>query len=487
MTDDKRDQNFEGDHRHVDDTQRDPMGYDSRNNNEEYEKFNTERIYRDERYMQDKIDSYAHYSDYHHSPEDAEEQDHQEIIGEARGYSQESAEDYRSVYMDNLDSGDVRRIIKEEYETKYRPKSRWFSYFLASLFGAALGILLFAYVIPGFTSQESPIKEISTNGIQSIQINTSEDMSIEAAVNAKASNSVVGITTMSEMTNQFFMQKYMTEGVGSGVIVSSDGYILTNSHVVNDGRAKEINVVFADKQMEPATLMWYEPELDLAVIKVEKSGLIPIEIGNSDEIMVGDKAIAIGNPLGLDLQSTLTSGYISGLDRTITVSTGNTMDGLIQTDAAINSGNSGGALLNSKGQLIGINTAKAQGGEGIGFAIPINVAQAIVHRIETSGNFEPVLLGIKGVNLDYYVSMTGTKFETKEGIIVLEVIGGGPAEEAGVQNMDVITAINGEPIESMGKLKQVLLGYNVGDSVTVRVLRDQLEEELNLTFSSNVQ
>src|SRR5690606_26558186 len=149
---------------------------------------------------------------------------------------------------------------------------------------------------------------------------------------------------------------------GSGVILSSDGYIVTNSHVVDNGEAGNITVVFDDQTTAPAEVLWSDAALDVAIVKVSKAGLSPVTIGSSEAVKVGDKAIAIGNPLGLDLQSTLTSGYISGLDRSITIQSGGTMSGLIQTDAAINEGNSGGALLNAAGQLIGINTAKAGGG-----------------------------------------------------------------------------------------------------------------------------
>ena len=168
-----------------------------------------------------------------------------------------------------------------------------------------------------------------------------------------------GITTLVAKTNNFLPVESYAEGVGSGVIISEDGYILTNSHVVSDGKAENISVILANQESYEGSLVWHEPSMDLAIVKIEAKGLKPIELGDSDELVVGEKAIAIGNPLGMDLQSTLTSGYISGLDRSITISNGLAMDNLIQTDASINSGNSGGALINSKGQLIGINTAKA--------------------------------------------------------------------------------------------------------------------------------
>ena len=166
-------------------------------------------------------------------------------------------------------------------------------------------------------------------------------------------------------------------GVGTGIIVDSNGYILTNSHVISDGQAKTVNVLFSDGSTIDGEVYWYDSQLDLAIVKVNKTGLTAAELGDSDKVQIGDISIAIGNPYGLDLAGTVTQGIISGLDRTIETEQG-TMTGLLQTDASINSGNSGGPLLNQNGQVIGVNTAKASQGEGLGFAIPINTAKPIV-------------------------------------------------------------------------------------------------------------
>lgn len=418
---------------------------------EEAEKYDTERFYTNEEYRRDKVQSYSYYDN---------------------NFDREET----SYYRDNLDSSDVEEIVEEKLKNKKTP---FWKYLLSAMVGGLIvggGFLLY------FNWYEIDNQNLRSS-TESVVISPTTDTNVEVAVNQKASDSVVGITTLTQRPeNLFFGGSAYAEGVGSGVIVSEDGYILTNSHVVQNGDAKDINVVFRNKETVPAELIWYEPQMDLAVIKVEGESLTPIEVGDSDEIKVGDKAIAIGNPLGLDLQSTLTSGYISGLDRSLTMRDGSTMDGLIQTDAAINSGNSGGALLNAQGQLIGINTAKAQGGDGLGFAIPINTATTILNRVESSDSFEPVLLGIRGVDLSFYESYTGQDLGADNGIVVMEVEPGSPASNAGLEAGDIISAIDGRPIGSMGQLRTELLAYSLGDSASISVIRGSLEQDLTVSF-----
>ena len=202
-----------------------------------------------------------------------------------------------------------------------------------------------------------------------------KSQNIYQAVAEKATPSVVGITTTSVDTSNMFAIPTETQGVGTGIIVDSNGYILTNSHVISDGQATSVNVLFNDGSTTSGKVVWFDQQLDLAIVKVDKTGLTPAEFADSDKVKVGDISIAIGNPLGLDFQKTVTQGIISGLDRTIQTEKTN-MTGLLQTDASINAGNSGGPLLNQKGQVIGINTAKASQAEGLGFAIPHGVNEA---------------------------------------------------------------------------------------------------------------
>lgn len=327
----------------------------------------------------------------------------------------------------------------------------------------------------------------SNRYVNASQINISPDksLSVENAVAMKGIPSVVGINTKYVGNDNFFGRVSMGEGLGSGVIVSSDGFILTNSHVIADNPT-DIVVVFSDNSTAEGKIVWQDDTLDLGIVKVNKEGLNPIEFANSDEISIGDKAIAIGNPVGLNLQSTLTSGYISGLNRSITMQNGLSMDGLIQTDASINSGNSGGALLNSEGKLIGINTAKAGNTDGIGFAIPSNLAKSIVDAVRENGEFSPVILGIRGMDVSAFKQLyTDLDFEGNEGIIVSEVISGTAAFKSGLQSKDIIVKIGEDKIESMNKLKQVLLKYTPGNTTTITINRDGKEIDLDITFQEN--
>lgn len=377
----------------------------------------------------------------------------------------------------------------------YKKSGGRFSSFASALIGAIIGgfVVYFLLVAP-----QSNKKEISENKtqVETRQDNTKpidikENESMESVVVKKSIDSVVGINTVSKVTRQSFFgpQSGYVEGIGSGSIVSEDGYIVTNSHVVSDGEAKEINVLFNNGETAPAELVWNDASLDLAIIKVasDNKNLKAIDIGDSDEIGVGDRVVAIGNPLGFNLQSTVTSGIISGLNRSVSFNTGVQMDGLMQTDAAINSGNSGGALLNSRGQLIGINTAKAGNSDGIGFAIPINTVKPVIDKIRENGKFDSVYLGITGQSLDYLRQLQYLKdnIKAKSGIYVVSVF----TDDSPIKEGDVIKEIDGKPVKDMGALKKLLLAYNLGDTVKLTIERDGKEEEINFKFtvdSSNV-
>lgn len=377
----------------------------------------------------------------------------------------------------------------------YKKSGGRFSSFASALIGAIIGgfVVYFLLVAP-----QSNKKEISENKTQvetrqdyTKPIDIKENESMESVVVKKSIDSVVGINTVSKVTRQSFFgpQSGYVEGIGSGSIVSEDGYIVTNSHVVSDGEAKEINVLFNNGETAPAELVWNDSSLDLAIIKVasDNKNLKAIDIGDSDEMGVGDRVVAIGNPLGFQLQSTVTSGIISGLNRSVSFNTGVQMDGLMQTDAAINSGNSGGALLNSRGQLIGINTAKAGNSDGIGFAIPINTVKPVIDKIRENGKFDSVYLGITGQSLDYLRKLQYLKddIKAKSGIYVVSVF----TDDSTIKEGDVIKEIDGKPVKDMAALKKLLLAYNLGDTVKLTIERDGKEEEINFKFtvdSSNV-
>ncbi|WP_242491887.1 S1C family serine protease [Miniphocaeibacter massiliensis] len=389
-----------------------------------------------------------------------------------------TTKNYRKNYNENYD--DIRYVVKEEMK-KSKPKNLWFKFVAVALLFSLIGSGITGLIMGKMMDSRSS-SGLNTGKTSGQVINVKEDSNVENAVAAKAIPSVVGITTSTAQTIPYLNQQAYAEGVGSGVIITDDGYILTNSHVVSDGEAEVINVVFSNGEKIAAELVWQDSSLDLAVVKVDKNGLTPIEIGNSDEVAVGDKAIAIGNPLGLDLQSTLTSGVISGLNRTITLENNTSMDGLMQTDASINGGNSGGALLNSKGQLIGINTAKASKGEGIGFAIPINTAKSIVDKIIETGTFEAVTLGIQGTNLEVYENYLNIDTGAEQGAVIMQVDEKSPAGKAGLEQNDIVIKVDDKDIKDMNSLRSSLIGYSYGDKAKLTIIRNKKEVEIEVTF-----
>jgi len=314
--------------------------------------------------------------------------------------------------------------------------------------------------------------------------------------------SVVSVTTTYETTyssayDWFFGrgQSYTQEAsaVGTGFIVDSQGYIVTNSHVVNDGDYKSVKISLYDGSDYEAEVLWYDATLDLAVVKIDAPvSLIAVEMGDSDTLNYGSYAAVIGNPLGLTFERSITQGIISGLDRTITVTNSSTgsssvMEGLIQTDAAINSGNSGGPVLNSKGLVVGIASANATSGENMGFAIPINTIKPIVNQIISTGSYHRVYLGIQAIGIDSQTNVTDESkkemYGNDTGIYIYSVIEKGGAEKAGLKKGDVILSVNGIKVGTMNRLYTVLVSFKDGDSVSVEYLRDGETYTVNVTVS----
>lgn len=326
-----------------------------------------------------------------------------------------------------------------------------------------------------------------------ITINPDDSVNTAEAIATKVLPSVVGISTSTKETYQSWngQQESVTYGVGTGIIIHEDGYILTNSHVVSDGSAETITVGLADGRELEGKVLWNDKSIDLAIVKIEATGLTAAELGDSDDINIGSYAVAIGNPLGLDFERSVTAGVISGLNRTITVSDGQTettMDNLIQTDAAINSGNSGGPLLNAKGQVIGINSAKAQTGEGLGFAIPINTAIPIIESVLESGSFQRVYLGIKGGSVtEYQAAYPDQELASDTGVIISDFLTNSPAKTAGLETGDIIIAVNDDAIENMTDLISTLLKYQAGDKVEVKVVRGEQTLSIKVTLTTQSQ
>ncbi len=270
-------------------------------------------------------------------------------------------------------------------------------------------------------------------------------------------------------------------GSGSGVIVSADGYIVTNNHVVEG--ADKIEVVLNDKRSFEATLIGTDPTTDIAVIKIEATDLHPLSFGNSDNLKVGEWVLAVGNPF--NLTSTVTAGIVSAKGRHVGINTSNmAIESFIQTDAAVNPGNSGGALVNTRGQVIGINTAiYSQTGSftGYSFAVPSNIVSKVADDLKTYGEVQRALLGvqIQDVNTEIQKRLN---LSTPDGVLVAGVSDGGAALEAGIKTDDVIVSIDGEKVHSSPDLQSKIAQHRPGDAVKISAIRDGKTKDFVVTL-----
>ncbi|MEC9488628.1 MAG: trypsin-like peptidase domain-containing protein [Halanaerobium sp.] len=258
------------------------------------------------------------------------------------------------------------------------------------------------------------------------------------------------------------------EGLGSGFIFDRRGYILTNNHVV--AGAKDIKVHLQDGREFTAELIGADARNDLAVIKIEGENLPTLEFGDSESLEVGQLAIAIGSPYDINFQNTVTTGVVSALNRTIRTEKGNLLEGLIQTDASINPGNSGGPLLNSQGEVIGINTAILGSAQGIGFAIPSATAKAIIDDLIKYGKVKRPWLGIYGAGIDDKVA-SYYNLPVDHGVLILQIIPDSPADRAGLSNGDIIMEVDRNKIEDMDNLQKVIMEKGIGTEIKVLIMR----------------
>jgi serine protease Do len=271
----------------------------------------------------------------------------------------------------------------------------------------------------------------------------------------------------------FKMDQPPQHGSGSGVIISKDGYIMTNNHVVKDASDKGIKVILTDKREFTATLVGTDPNTDIAVIKIDGDNLSVASVGNSDDVQVGQWVLAVGNPLGLN--NTITAGIVSALGRNINISGDNyAINNFIQTDAVINPGNSGGALVDINGMVIGINAAiQTTNGfyQGYGFAIPINIAKSVASELIKTGKIERGYIGVSIKDVDTKEAK-GLGLDKAKGVIVENVIKGGAGEEAGVKSGDIILTVDGKEVNAANQLQTIIGSHKPGESVTLSIFRD---------------
>ncbi len=328
-----------------------------------------------------------------------------------------------------------------------------------------------------------------------INVTESTD-SVAEAVAKKCTGSVVGIRVTSTTTNTgFWGQQTQSQSAseGSGVIYTADGYIITNYHVISsavenaqygsiaDGTTLQVYLASDPETGVDATVVGYDASADIALLKIDRTGLPAVEIGDSDKLTVGQKTIAIGSPGGLEYMGSVSQGIVSGLNRSITTESGVQMN-LIQTDAAINPGNSGGALLDSTGKLIGINNAKMSGTDydGIGFAIPVNEVVDICDRLIHQEGTQQAYLGVT-INT-YYTAEQLQMWGYPSGVVVYSVADNSPAAEAGIQAGDIICKINDTAITSYASMISEKNKYNSGDTIKLTIFRNRQSQEVSVTL-----
>lgn len=339
-------------------------------------------------------------------------------------------------------------------------------------------------------SEENLLPNNNGLTIENVLMTSGGNDSAVTKIAKKIGPSIVGIRMVTQSPRNWYYGDAMSksEYEGSGIIIDSNGYIMTNYHVVQYADPKNSNsknttleVFLADGKQASAKFIGGDQRGDLAVIKIDMKNLPAVEMGDSDALEVGELAVAIGNPLGLEFQGSVTVGVISALNRTISIDD-RTMN-LIQTDAAINPGNSGGALLNSKGEVIGINTAKISisGVEGLGFAIPANEAKPIIDQLIMFGYVKGrPFIGISGREITETISYY---YDIPVGIYILEVVDDGGADKAGIRVNDTLISLDGVEVRTMKEVDNIKDKYKAGDTVNAVVVRNGKNLKLSLTFT----
>jgi len=260
----------------------------------------------------------------------------------------------------------------------------------------------------------------------------------------------------------------MQGGTGSGFVITPDGYILTNNHVIQGAGA--IEVLFADGSTAPADIVGGDPDTDTALVRAHTARLSPVQLGDSDALRVGQLVVAMGNPFGL--QATVTTGVVSALRRTLRATTGRLIEDIIQTDAALNPGNSGGALLDSRGRVIGVNTAIIAGANATGFAVPINTAKRVIPDLMREGRVVRGYLGLAGQTVPFPKAAAARYgLSIPAGVQIVQIVPAGPADKAGLRAGDVILSVSGKDAPSVDAIHRILDGSSIGREARLRVLR----------------
>ena len=312
----------------------------------------------------------------------------------------------------------------------------------------------------------------------------SEEKEDFSSILEEITKGVVGISKIKN-TGTAILDSNATQelGLGSGIIVSENGYIVTNWHVAGN-KYSTCYVTLENGEIYSGNVTWADSDLDLAIVKINAKGLKYLELGDSDKIKLGQEVCAIGNPIGIEFQRTVTAGIISGLDRTIKIEDTNGeayMEDLIQTDASINSGNSGGPLIDKDGKVIGINSIKITSAEGIGFAIPINIIKPVIESYIQNDKFEEAYLGIFAYDTEVNKYLN-SNLDFNNGIYVVKISSDGPAAKSGLKVGDIITKIDDYTINKMSELRNYIYTKAPNDKVVLTINRNNKEYTVNITL-----
>lgn len=323
----------------------------------------------------------------------------------------------------------------------------------------------------------------ATDNIKNVSEEKENNTTDATQILENATKNVVGISKIKNNGSTIFSTKTNEEqlGLGSGVIVSENGYIVTNKHVAGN-KYSNCYVTLENGKVYNGNVVWADDDLDLAIVKINVKSLSYMSLGDSNNIKVGQGVYAIGNPIGYEFQRTVTSGIISGVNRTIKIEENNKsvyMENLIQTDATINPGNSGGPLINANGEMIGINSVKITSAEGIGFAIPINVIKPIIEKFTSENKFEEGYIGIFAYDKEV-IPYLDSSIEFDNGIYVVDISIDGPAKNSGLKVGDIITKIDNNEINRMSELRNYIYTKSPGDTVTLTILRNKNVSEIQI-------
>ena len=381
-----------------------------------------------------------------------------------------------------------KNIQRRKYMYRYEKKESKFKYIMCTvllMIIASVSTLFLYKMYLNINVENNQIPSGSENTAIRLAANQEETKEDITDILEKVTKCVVGISKIKNKGDSIF-ETNATEDLklGTGAIISENGYIITNWHLAGN-KYSSCYVTMEDGKIYNGNTVWADSDLDLAVVKISANNLKYLQLGDSDNIKIGETVYAIGNPIGIEFQRTVTKGIISGLNRTIKIEENKNssyMEGLIQTDASINQGNSGGPLINERGEVIGINSVKIETAEGIGFAIPINIIKPVVESLTNAEAFEEAYLGIFAYDKEV-IKYLNNDVTFSEGIYVVKIAKDGPAAKTNLKTGDVITKIDGNSINRMSELRTYIYRKKPGEKVTLTISRNNKELPIEVTLS----